>query len=83
MLNLEQFDLDVWKTMLKTHQRSPELIPDVAQQQGGFRFCHQKMRRIFSVDGVICGPHTVTGNRMQRGTVTDVLRSLFGWDDQE
>lgn len=32
-LNLEQFDADIWKAMLKCDKRSPELAPGAAEER--------------------------------------------------
>jgi hypothetical protein len=80
-LNLEQFDTDIWKAMLKSHKRSPELTPDAIKQKGDFPFCHSHMKRMFSVNGVIGPPHFVTGNKMRFERVADLLDFLFLWED--
>jgi hypothetical protein len=80
-LNLEQFDTDIWKAMLKSHKRSPELTPDAIKQKGDIRFCHNHMKRMFSVNGVISPPHFVTGNKMRFERVADLLDFLFLWED--
>jgi hypothetical protein len=80
-LNLEQFDRDIWKAMLKSHKRSPELTPDAIKQKGDIRFCHNHMKRMFSADGVIVPPHFVTGNKMRFGRAADLLDFLFLWED--
>jgi len=82
-LNLEQFDIDVWKSMLRAHKRSPELGPEVVQQHAKLRFCHREMRKAFLVDGVVCGPHIVTGNKMRFSEVMELFHFLFLWDDKE
>lgn len=80
-LNLEQFDTDVWKAMLKSHKRSPELTPDAVARKGGFQFCQNHMKRLFSVDGAASLPHFVTGNKMRFERVADLLDFLFLWED--
>ena len=80
-LNLEQFDTDVWKAMLKSHKRSPELAPGAVKQKGGFQFCQNHMKRLFSVDGAASLPHFVTGNKMRFERVADLLDFLFLWED--
>ena len=81
VLNLEQFDTDIWKAMLKSHKRSPELTSDAIKQKGDFRFCQNHMKRMFSIDGVIGPPHFVTGNKMRFERVADLLDFLFLWED--
>lgn len=76
-LNLKQFDMDIWKAMLKSHKRSPELTPDTIRQKGDFRFCQNYMKRMFSVDRAIGPPHFVTGNKMRFERVSDLLDFLF------
>jgi hypothetical protein len=80
-LNLEQFDADIWKAMLKSHKRSPELTSDAIKQKGDIQFCQNHMKRMFSVDGAIGLPHFVTGNKMRFERVTDLLNFLFLWED--
>lgn len=83
VLNLEQFDIDIWKAMLQAQKRSPELIPEVVQQHASMRFCHREMRKAFRVDGDLCGPHLVTGNKKRFSEVMELFHFLFGWDDKE
>ncbi|TGO31675.1 hypothetical protein BHYA_0443g00020 [Botrytis hyacinthi] len=52
VLNIEQFDLDIWKIMLKAYKRSPELAPD-AVQNGVPRFCYKDMKEVFIVNGLV------------------------------
>jgi hypothetical protein len=80
-LNLEQFDTDVWKAMLKSHKRSPELAPGAVKQKGGFQFCQNHMKRMFSVDEAASLPHFVTGNKMRFERVANLLDFLFLWED--
>lgn len=51
VLNLEQFDMDIWKTMLKTNKRCPELRPEVIQKRMAGQFCYRDMKKMFQVDG--------------------------------
>lgn len=80
-LNLEQFDADIWKAMLKSDKRSPELTPAAVKQGGDIRFCYDGMKRMFCVNGVPSPPHFVTGNKMRFERVGDLLDFLFLWDD--
>ena len=82
-LNLEQFDTDIWKAMLKSNKRCPELTPDVVKQQGEIRFCYNSMKQMFQVDRVPCPPHFVTGNKMRFERVSGLLDFLFLWEDGE
>jgi hypothetical protein len=63
VLNLEQFDADVWKVMLRSNKRSPELAPEAIARQGEMQFCYHDMRRMFSVNDVLVPPHFVTETR--------------------
>ncbi|KFZ24910.1 hypothetical protein V502_00587 [Pseudogymnoascus sp. VKM F-4520 (FW-2644)] len=81
VLNLEQFDTDIWKTMLKSHRRCPELRPEAIQKRMDGQFCYQDMKEMFQVDGQASPPHVVTGNSMRLERVIDVLEFLFMWDD--
>ena len=40
VLNLEQFDMDIWKAMLKANKRCPELRPEVIQKMVAGQFCY-------------------------------------------
>ncbi|KAF2175411.1 hypothetical protein K469DRAFT_610840 [Zopfia rhizophila CBS 207.26] len=44
VLNLEQFDTDVWKAMLKANKRYPELTPETIQRNGEIDFCYRGMK---------------------------------------
>jgi hypothetical protein len=81
VLNIAQFDADVWGTMLSVHKRSPELSPQALKQKGDVAYCYHGMKGMFSVDGVICPPHLVTGNKMRFEKVAELLDFLFLWDD--
>lgn len=84
VLNLEQFDTDIWKAMLKCNKRSPELTAEAIQRKGEIRFCYHDMKSMFSVDHNAGPPHFVTGNKMRFEDVADLLDFLFLWgDDQE
>jgi hypothetical protein len=82
-LNLEQFDTDVWKAMLKSNKRTSELAPDAVARQGEIQFCHHSMKRIFSINGTSVAPHFVTGNKMRFERVGALLNFLFLWEDGE
>ncbi|TGO31397.1 hypothetical protein BHYA_1028g00010 [Botrytis hyacinthi] len=83
-LNIEQFNTDIWKEMLKSHKHSPELSPLAFQLQENIRFCYKGMKGLFLVDGVAAPPHFVTGNKMRFHKANDLLDFLFSWrDDQE
>ncbi|KAK6591266.1 hypothetical protein H4I96_00003 [Botrytis cinerea] len=82
-LNLEQFNTDIWKEMLKSHKHSPELSPLAFQSQGNLRFCYTGMKRLFQVDGVVTPPHFVTGNKMRYNKVNELLDFLFSWGDNK
>jgi hypothetical protein len=80
-LNLEQFDVDITKAMLKCNKHSRELTPGLVQERGDIRFCRRGMKAMFMVDGVVGPPHFVTGNKMRFDSVIDLLDFLFLWDD--
>lgn len=80
-LNLEQFDADIWKAMLRSHKHSPELDPRAIHGKGDFQYCHRGMKAMFAVDGVPGPPHFVTGNKMRFERVGDLLDFLFLWED--
>ena len=83
-LNLEQFNTDIWKAMLKSNKRCPELTLDTVKQQGEIRFYYNGIKRMFRVNRVPCPPYFVTGNKMRFERVGDLLDFLFLWgDDQE
>lgn len=84
VLNLEQFNIDVWKEMLKSHKHFSELSPLAFQSQGNIRFCYTGMKRLFLVDGIVAPPHFVTGNKMHYNKVNELFDFLFSWgDDRE
>jgi hypothetical protein len=83
VLNMEQFDTDVWKAMLAADRRSPELSPDARKQAGNPSYCYRGMKEMFVVNGVLGPPHLVTGNKMRFERVADLLHFLFYWDDGE
>jgi hypothetical protein len=82
-LNLEQFDLDVWKAVLKANSGKAELTPEAIQSNGEVEYCYRGMKKMFLVNGVASPPHFVTGNKMQFERVADLLDFLFLWDEQE
>ena len=82
-LNLEQFNADVWKSMLVSHKSHQELAPAALQQDSDITFCYRSMSRMFIEDGVITPPHIVTGNKMRFTTVDKLLDFLFLWDDDQ
>ncbi len=92
-LNMEQFDADVWKAMVKAskgstkkggaYSGSGELGTGMMMPGEGFQFCHHDMRKIFLVDGAASPPHLVTGNKMRFQRVMDLLNFLLLWDDEE
>jgi hypothetical protein len=81
VLNLEQFDADIWKAMLRSNKRSPELISTATAQQGKMQFCHADMKHAFSINGTPIAPHFVTGNKMRFERVGELLNFLFLWED--
>jgi hypothetical protein len=82
-LNLEQFDSDVWKAVLKANQRSLELTPEAIQRDGAMEYCYRDMKEMFLVDESASPPHFVTGNKMRFERVADLLNFLFLWDEEE
>ncbi len=51
VLNIEQFGVDIWKAMLKSHERSPELHRNVLRGGGNFQFCIEEIKEMFFADG--------------------------------
>ena len=82
-LNLEQFDADVWSSMLAAHKSRPELSPAALRQNGDMTFCYKGMKCMFLEEGVVAPPHIVTGNKMRFSTVGKLLDFLFLWDDDQ
>jgi hypothetical protein len=72
----------MWRTILAVHKRSPELSPQALEQKDNVAYCYHSMKSMFSVDGVICPPHLVTGNKMRFERVAELLDFLFLWDDE-
>lgn len=83
VLNIEQFDIDVRKAMVKASKGSGELGAGVRMLDEGFRFCYNDMKKMFLVNGVANPPHLVTGNKMRFERVMDLLNFLFLWDEEE
>jgi hypothetical protein len=82
-LNLEQFDTDIWKAMLKCNKRSSELTCKAIQQREDMRFCYYDIKSMFSIDGNLKPPHFVTRNKMWFKKVVDLLDFLFLWEDDK
>jgi hypothetical protein len=76
-LVIEQFDADIWLSLLAADKRRPELSPQARQREGSVQFCMKHMKDIFLQDGVPSPPHIATGNRMRFQTVGNVLEFLF------
>ena len=83
VLNLEQFDVDVWKALFKADKRCSELRREAIQTIAEHRFCYRDMKELFLSNGNISPPHLVTGNKMRFDKVMDLLYFLFLWDDGE
>ncbi|CAE7221502.1 hypothetical protein PTTW11_11432 [Pyrenophora teres f. teres] len=83
VLCLEQFDADVWTTMLAAHKRRPELSAAALKQDGNVAFCYKGMKRMFTDEGVVAPPHIVTGNKMRFSKLDQLLDFLFLWDDNQ
>ncbi|KAH7344244.1 hypothetical protein BKA66DRAFT_555043 [Pyrenochaeta sp. MPI-SDFR-AT-0127] len=81
VLNIEQFDADVWSAMCAADKRHKELSPKASEQDGKIKFCYKGMRDLFLVNGVIQPPHLVTGNKMQFEQAAKLLDFLFRWND--
>ena len=82
-LNLEQFNADVWSSMLAAHKSHPEMSPAALKQDGNMTFCYRGMKHMFLQEGVVTPPHIVTGNKMRFATVNKLLDFLFLWDDDQ
>jgi hypothetical protein len=80
-LNLQQFDADVWKTVLAAHKRNEELSPGAIEQGCSVGYSYHGMRDMFVVDGAAGPPHLVTGNKMRFTTIDSLLQFLFLWED--
>jgi len=83
VLNIEQFDLDVWKAMQAAHKRTQELSPIALTCNSNVSYCYKGMKDLFLVNGVVSPPHLVTGNKMRFETVGHLLNFLFLWEDRE
>ena len=81
VLNVEQFDNDVWKAMLAAHKRNAELSPLALQQEINVAYCYRGMKDMFLVNGVVSPPHIVMGNKMRFEKMGDLLDFLFLSDD--
>jgi hypothetical protein len=81
VLNIEQFDSDIWKTVLKMDRSRPELTPGMADQLPNLRFCFEDMRAMCKVQGEVGPPHIVTGNKSRFKNGFELLSYLFSWND--
>lgn len=81
VLNIEQFDSDVWKTVLRMNMSHPELAPGIVDRLSDIQFCFQDMQEICKLEGQICPPHSVTGNKTLFKTSFQLLCFLFFWKD--
>jgi hypothetical protein len=81
VLNIEQFDSDIWKTVLRMDQSRPELAPGMADQLPNLRFCFGDMRAMCKVGGEVGPPHIVTGNKSRFKNGFELLSYLFSWRD--
>ncbi|KAF2622933.1 hypothetical protein BU25DRAFT_451613 [Macroventuria anomochaeta] len=82
-LNLEQFDADVWKAMLKAHKQTQQLSPQALEQRGKMAYCFDGMKGFFLNNGVVSPPHIVTGNKGAFKGVEDLLNFLFLEDERK
>lgn len=81
VLNIEQFDSDIWKTVLKMNMSRPELAPGIVDRLPDIQFCFQDMQEMCELEGQICPPHVVTGNKSRFKNGFDLLHFLFSWKD--
>ena len=90
-LILEQFDADIWASMLAIHKRRPELSPLALEGGRNMAFCMRDMAKLFLPGGIPSPPHIATGNRSRFGSVEEVLDYIFldngpwkrkGWQDK-
>ncbi|KAF4620107.1 hypothetical protein G7Y89_g14718 [Cudoniella acicularis] len=81
VLNIEQFDSDIWKTVLKINISRPELTPGIVDRLPDIQFCFQDMREMCELEGQISAPHVVTGNKFRFKNSFDLLCFLFCWRD--
>jgi hypothetical protein len=77
VLNLDQFDIDIWKAMLRADKCSPKLAPNVVARQAEMGFCYYNMKRMFLVDSTLVLLHVVTGNKMRYKRISLLLGFLF------
>jgi hypothetical protein len=81
VLNIEQFNSDIWKTVLKTNTSCLELAPGIPDQLADMQFCFQDMKEMCLWEGRLCPPHSVTGNKSRFKNSFDLLRYLLFWKD--
>jgi hypothetical protein len=82
-LNLEQFDADVWKTMLRAHNQTPQLSPQALRQEGRVVYSYDDMKHLFLNNNVVSPPHIATGNKGQFNSTGDLLGFLFLPDERK
>ena len=82
-LNLEQFDSDIQKAMLKINRGHLELTLEAIQCNGKVEYCYQGIKEMFIVNRVPNQPYFVTRNKMQFKRVKNLLTFLFLQDKEE
>jgi hypothetical protein len=83
-LNINQFDLDISTSLLRSHKSYPELAPSESEYKvSSFTpFCYRTLRKTFQVDpdhGPL-PPHTVLGNKGRFTSSSELIDFLFNWD---
>lgn len=81
VLNIEQFDSDIWKTVLKMNLSRLELAPGTTDQLPDIRFCFKDMHAMCMVEGKILPPHIVTGNKSRFKNGFELVNFLFSQKD--
>jgi hypothetical protein len=83
MLNLEQFDIDVWKAVFKANKCCSELRNEAIQTIAEYRFYYRDIKELFLSNGNISLPYLVTGNKICFEKVMNLLYFLFFWDNSK
>jgi hypothetical protein len=77
VLNLEQFDVDIWKALFKADKRCFRLRSEAIQTIAEHRFCNRDMKGLFSANEYISPPYLVTGNKVCFEKAIGFLYFLF------
>ena len=82
-LNLEQFNADLWRAVVRAKGRAQELSPWACQQAGNVAYSYDVMKRLFLADSVASPPHLVTGMKGAFRDAGELLDFIFLEDERK